>query len=156
MKSSLFLVFSLVCTLNVVSQNCDDYQLRYCEGMGKPYKISGQSRQATFEKGQTSVFHLTVYKDFEYSIQICSSKNLKDIYFKIKEDNVAQEVLYDSSVEDNKYLQKEFLSLKTRRLIIEVTVPESDMEVTDEDYDKRVGCVGVLVEYNFPVKKGFE
>ncbi|MFA6403922.1 MAG: hypothetical protein WCX31_20175 [Salinivirgaceae bacterium] len=156
MKSSLFLLFSLIFIVNAMSQNCDDFYLRNCEGMGKPYKISGQSRDATFEKGQTSVFHLTVYKNFEYSIQICSDKNLKDIYFKIKEDNVTQEVLYDSSVEDSKYLQKEFLSLKTRKLIIEVTVPEGEMEASQEDYDKRVGCVGVLVEYNLPVKKGFE
>lgn len=149
----LAFILSLVYIISS-GQNCKDYKLEKCDGYGPPYKYSGQSKSAYFEKGQTSGFSINVYRGFEYSIRICPHKNLKDIYFRIREDNMNRKILYDSSTEDVDYLDKHFYVENTKKLIIEIIVPESD-DPENEKYEDRTGCVGVLIEYYKAPRRGF-
>jgi hypothetical protein len=156
MKSIISFAILFFVVFNAYSQGCKNYHLKTCEGCGDPFKYSGQSKSAMMEKGQTSTFHIVVYEGFEYCVQISAAKNLKGISFRILEDNPAKTVLYDSSVEGNSYLEKGFYATRSRKLLIEVSVPASNIDVTQESYDELHGCVGVLIEYNHPPKKGFE
>ena len=135
-------------------QNCDDYKWKKCDGYGPPYKYSGQSKSAFFEKGQKSNIHINVYGGFEYSIRICADKNLKGLYFRIREDDFTKKILYDSSTENVDYLEKQFYVENTKKLIIEVIAPESD-DPENEKYEDRTGCVGVLIEYYKAPRRGF-
>jgi hypothetical protein len=109
MKSIISFAILFFVVFNAYSQGCKNYHLKTCEGCGDPFKYSGQSKSAMMEKGQTSTFHIVVYEGFEYCVQISAAKNLKGISFRILEDNPAKTVLYDSSVEGNSYLEKDFM-----------------------------------------------
>ncbi len=143
-------------TVQVYGQgNCSNYVIKKCEAFGFDFKYSGQSKSAVFELGQKSDFKLVVYKGFEYRVSLCAEKNLKGLYFRIREDNSARTIIYDSSTEQVDYLEKTFYTEKSRNLIIEVIVPESTVPVESQDYKDRFGCLGVLVEYNKRPKSGF-
>jgi len=156
---SLLLSFIIVYSFNstVYSQKkCTDYVINNCEEFGPPFKYSGQSKSALFELGQKSLFSITVYESFEYRISLCTDKNMKGILFRIREDNTNKTILYDSSVDENNYLEKMFYVKNTKNLFIEVVVPEGDIPVEEQSYKKRFGCVGVLIEYNKRKDLGFD
>ncbi len=149
-------IINLICVTFFMAQgqkSCYDYENK-CDGYGPPFKYSGQSKSTVFKKGQTSSFYLVTYGGYEYSVSICQDRNLKGIFFKIREDNPQKTILYDSSVEEDDMLWKQFYVKKSKRLIIEVTVPESEDE--NERYKKSVGCVAVVVEYLHSSDKGFD
>lgn len=160
MRKIIFTILPFV-LLTIVNQavsqdKCTDYDLKNCEAYGDPYKYSGQSKNAYFEKGQTSDFKLVCYAGFEYRVSLCPHKNLEGIFFRIREDNVNRNILYDSSTEEVDYLEKMFYVEKSKNLIIEVIVPEDDKPKSEQKYRKRFGCVGVMIEYNRRASTGFE
>lgn len=155
-KFFFLVAFNLLAYAALSQIKCDDYDKKKCEGYGPPFKYSGQSKSAVFEKGQTSSFYLVTYSGYEYCITVCSEKRLKDTFFKIKEDNVKKAVLYDSSIADDDILSTQFYIKKSKRLIVEVTVPEGDLSAYEEKYKDRIGCVAVVVEYVRAPNKGFE
>ena len=132
-------------------QACKSYHLKKCGGYGSPFKYSGQSKSAFMEKGQTSSFYLVTYEGFEYSITLCADKQLKDVFFRVRQDNPQKTILYDSSTDP-----EQFYVEKTKRLIVEITVPESDMSASEEKYEDHSGCVGVVVEYYKSPARGFQ
>ncbi len=137
-------------------KKCTNYINNNCDNFGKPFKYSGQSKNALFEKGQKSLFKITTYNGFEYRVSLCADRYLKGIYFRIREDNTNRTILYDSSIKDDNYLDKMFYVKKTKNLIIEVIVPDGDIPVEEQSYKKRFGCVGVLIEYNKRKDLGFD
>jgi hypothetical protein len=158
MKKRYFLLYLLTIFLGnsaFAQKDCDKFMMKYCDAYGYDFKYSGQSKTTVFEPGKKSDFKLAVFKNFEYRVSICADKNLEGIYFRIREDNPSKSILYDSSTEEVDYLEKIFGVTKARNLIIEVIVPESDVPLEELSYNKRFGCVGVLIEYNRAPKTGF-
>jgi len=157
----IFIFFSIISTGLLFSFNlqgqqiCKDYQLKKCGGYGPPFKYSGQSKNAMMEKGQTSSFYLVTYGGFEYSVTLCADKSLDGIFFRIREDNPQKTIMYDSSTDPENMMTQQFQIDKSKRLIVEITVPESDKPATEEKYEDRSGCVGIVVEYNKAPAKGF-
>ncbi|MCK4664591.1 MAG: hypothetical protein KAT68_17105 [Bacteroidales bacterium] len=137
------------------SQKCKDYKYKECRGYGPPYKYSQQSKSAYFEKGTKSDFYIVTYGGYEYNITICHERNLKGTYFRIRENNPTKTLLYDSSTGEEEVLDTQFYVEETKKLIIEVIVPEGDKSLDEESYKKRHGCVGVLIEYHRRPTKGF-
>ena len=123
-----------------------------CDGYGEPYKYSGQSKSGTFELGQTSKFKMTTYGGFEYSVSLCAEKQLKGIFFRIKDQG---NILYDGQTEGDEMNWKQFYVEDSKSLIIEVVVPEGDESKGEIDYDDTFGCVAVIIEYYKVGKKGF-
>lgn len=151
------IIITLLFAESVYSQKkCKSYAIENCGSYEKPFKYSGQSKSALFEKGQKSLFKITVYNGFEYRVSICAEKNMKEIYFRIREDNTNKNILYDSSVEEEDFLEKMFYVKNTKNLFIEVIVPEGDTPIEEQKYKKRFGCVGVLIEYNKRKSLGFD
>lgn len=156
-KAILVFFLTILTSVSIFSQpDCDRFLERKCSGYGDPFKYSGQTKSALFEKGQTSSFHLVVFEGYEYNVSICPHKDFEGVYFKIRENNPKKTVLYDSSLEGDGYLDKQFYSKSAKKLIIEVTVPEGELSPDEEDYEDRIGCVAVLVEYLKSPTKGFE
>jgi hypothetical protein len=81
---------------------------------------------------------------------------MKGLFFRLREDNANKTILYDSSVEEVDYLEKMFYINTTKNLFVEVVIPESDIPLETQSYQKRFGCVGVLIEYNRRVSTGIE
>ena len=52
-------------------------------------------------------------------------------------------------------LWKQFYVNDSKSIIVEVVVPKSDLPVEELDYDKTMGCVGVVIEYRKFGKTGF-
>lgn len=161
MKKRLLIALAFILSLFIATpvfcqKECTDYAGKNCGIYGKPFRYSGQTKNALFELGQKSQFKITVYDGFEYRISLCADKNLKEIHFKIREDNTTKTVLYDSSVEEESYLEKMFYVKTTKNLFIEVIVPEGDDPIEDQSYKKRFGCVGVLIEFDRRAGMGFE
>ncbi|NOZ45844.1 MAG: hypothetical protein GXO79_03590 [Chlorobi bacterium] len=153
-KFNLLLIFIFSISISsLFCQNCEKTLIK-CDPYGEPFKYSEQSKSAFFEKGQKSSFYMSAFSGTEYSIRICASKTLENIYFRIRENNSTKDLLYDSSTEEVDYLEKQFYVENTKKLIIEVIVPES-MDPEQEKYKDRTGCVGVLIEYHKAPKKGF-
>ncbi len=151
-----FFTIIITPTLSFSQPDCDRFLKKKCSGYGDPFKFSGQTKSALFEKGQTSSFILVVYEGYEYNVSICPHKDLEGVYFKIREKNPEKTILYDSSVEGEGYLEKQFYSKTSKKLIVEVTVPEGELAPEEEDYEDRIGCVAVLVEYLKSPPKGFD
>ena len=153
---SLFIFSGLFSSGVLGQQACKDYHLKKCGGYGPPFKYSGQSKSALMEKGQTSSFYLVTYGGFEYTVTLCADKQLKGIFFRIREDNPKKTIFYDSSTDPENMMQKQFAIEKSKRMIIEITVPESDVPAAEEKYEDRSGCVGVVIEYYNSPAKGFQ
>lgn len=150
-------VLLLIAMVSFTQIKCKDYHLKKCEAYSdKMFKYSGQSRSAYFEAGQTSNFKLVCYKGMEYRVSICNDKNLKGLFFRIREDNADRNILYDSSTDEKEYLEKLFYVEKSKNLVIEVVVPESEVAKEEVAYENLFGCVGVLIEYSRRNDTGFE
>lgn len=149
-------IFIITSTLSYSQPDCDRFLKRKCSGYGDPFQFSGQTKSALFEKGQTSSFVLVTFGGYEYVVSICPHKDLEGVYFKIRENNPGKTVLYDSSLDDKEYLEKQFYIKNSKKLIVEVTVPEGELSAVEEEYEDRIGCVAVLVEYLKSPDKGFE
>lgn len=151
-KKIIFPILLALFSYQLKAQNCGDYGKKSCSGYGEPFTMSKQSRSALFELGQSSELYFVAYGKYDYNVTVCHDRRLGDVYFRIKEDNPAKSILYDSSVEDKDELSKQFYVENTKRLIIEVVVPES---IKDVDYEDRYGCIAVVIEFNRQNKKGF-
>jgi hypothetical protein len=163
------IAFGLI-LFNSYSQN-NDYKIRKCFNYEHDscsvsnnifYKINNTlSRSALFLKGQTSKTPFTVYNGRDYRISLCWDPILGNhILFKILDANT-EDVLYDNAT--NEFSSEfEFTVTNTSKIILVVTVPLS----SDEEFngnkntifiqkDKRMGCVGVLIEHMITPTKGF-
>jgi len=156
-KIIIILLVLFFTSQNTYSQKeCSDYVKNKCDAYGVPFKYSGQSKSAILEKGQKAIYKITVYNDFEYRVSICHDKRLKGLFFRIRESDVNKTILYDSSTEEEDYLEKFFQVEESKHLYIEIIVPEGDIDVEDDLYRKRFGCVGVHIEYSRKKDTGFD
>lgn len=151
-KLTILASILLLCLGAFSQSSCKNYHVKKCGGYGPPFKYSGQSKSAMFEVGETSSLKMSTFGGFEYSVSICAEKQLKGIYFRIKESN--DNVLYDS--QSDGMLDKQFYIEDSKILLIEVIIPESKKPKEKLDYEDLVGCVGVIIEYRKVGKKGFD
>lgn len=157
MRSILIIALIIIVSNTTFAQiDCSKYVQKKCDLYGEPFKYSGQSKNGVFELGQSSFFKLAVYGGFEYRIAICAERNMKNIFFRIREDNTNKSIIYDSSSEIEDYLEKMFFVENSKFLLIEVIVPEGDVPKEEQEYEDCFGCVGVVVEYTRKRDVGFD
>lgn len=173
------IIIAVVIILPSISlgQYCNHFHKKYCSpSEDDMFKLNGQSKSALFNKGQTSELSILVYQKMDYRISLCMDQNLgSQIGFKIyemKRVNVEstdgekstkgverqRELLYDNS-EDNYAHEIEFTVEKSRRLVVEITIP-NDGDGSGKKKSKLLkstdmGCVGILVEHMTTPKTGF-
>lgn len=138
-KYYLIVILSLVLLPFAYSQDCTGYHQYHCTYGDYTYFYSKQSKSALFAKGQSSEMKFIAYGDEEYYINICAHRKFGNIQFKIFEDSPDRTLIYDNST-DSFSKSIEFLNEETRKLIIEVMVPDEK-----GNNDKR--CVGVLIQF---------
>lgn len=138
-KYYLFAVFLLTFISVNNAQDCTGFHQYHCTYGDYTYFYSKQSKSALFARGQTSEMKFIVYGGEEYYINICAHRKFGDIQFKIFEDTPERTLIYDNSTDDYSKTV-EFVNEVTRKLIIEVTVPDEK-----GSNDKR--CVGVLIQF---------
>lgn len=149
-KVALFLVFFiLVGKSGIKAQDCTDFHEFNCTFADWTFFYSRQSKSALFQHGQTSSLKFIAYGGEDYYISVCTHRKFSPLRFKIFEDNEARDLLYDNISEE--FINTlHFSNNRTRKLVIEVTVPEAEDE--DEKDEKR--CVGVLIQFKKTI--GFE
>ena len=170
MKKYILIGFGLILFISSYSQS-NNYKVRKCSNYERDsckvssnifYKINNTlSRSALFLKGQTSETLMTVYNGRDYRVSLCWDPILGDhMLFKIL-DAETRSVLYDNAT--NEFSSEfEFTVTNTSNVILVVTVPlSSEDELNGSNNaifiqkDKRMGCVGVLVEHMITPTKGF-
>jgi hypothetical protein len=130
----LFPIFSF-------AQDCTDYHQYHCIYADYTFFYSRQSKSALFKRGQTSELKIVAYSGEDYYVAVCAHRKFGDIRFKILEDNPGKTLIYDNA--DDEYSESiTFSNEVTRNLIIQVSVPDTDMKGSD---DRR--CVGVVIQF---------
>lgn len=154
----VFLSLFLFLTPRVTSQDCTEYHEFNCTFADWTYFYSRQSKSALFKRGQISELRFIAYGGEDYFVSVCTHRKFAPVHFKVYEDNEEKDLLYDNASEQ--YINTvSFSNNRTRKLIIEVSIPVNSEEDPNE---KR--CVGVLIQFkkteagadNFdPEKTGF-
>ena len=158
LKKNLITLIFFLSVFASYAQDCNDYHEFNCTFADWTYFYSRQSKSALFKRGQTSELRFIAYGGEDYFISVCTHRKFAPLAFKIYEDNEEKDLLYDNAGEG--FINTvNFSNNRTRKLIIEVTVP------TDANADpKEMKCVGVLIQFkksessseNFdPNKTGF-
>lgn len=140
----IFITFLLISipAMVVKAQDCTDYHEFNCTFADWTYFYSRQSKSALFQRGQTSQLKIIAYGGEDYFVSVCTHRKFAPIRFKIFEDNENKTLLYDNISEE--YINTvSFSNNRTRKLIIEVTVPEAKGDENVEDKK----CVGVLLQF---------
>ena len=137
----LFTLFSLIAPVFLSAQDCTDYHQYHCLYADYTFFYSKQSKSALFRPGQVSELKVIAYSDEDYYISVCAHRKFGDVHFRIIEDNVGRNVIYDNAT-DNYSESITFTNEVTRNLIIEVSVPEGDDKTSG---DRR--CVGVVIQF---------
>ena len=136
------------------AQHCHNFHRQNCYPSDNNFfEYNGQSKSALFKKGQTSELNIIIYKGQDYRVSVCTEPELGEkVEYRLK-DSKSGEVLYDNA--DDDYAQDfEFSCSYTRRIILEVSVP--DGETKDKKLKPRdMACLGVLVEHMSTPKSGF-
>lgn len=138
----IYLIIALFLTTSFIhldSQDCYYYHEYQCKFPNSTYYISGQSRSALFSLGMTSEFKIVTFGGEDYHISICHQFKIKNIRFRLIEDNEDKTVLFDNA--ENKYQNEvSFTNNTARKIIIEVSIPT---DPTNKEKDNQ--CVGVLI-----------
>ena len=122
-------------------QDCTDYHQYHCLYADYTFFYSRQSKSALFRQGQTSELKIVAYSGEDYYIAVCAHRKFGDIQFRILEDNADKTVIYDNA--DDEFSESlTFSNEVTRNLIIQVTVPDTDVKGSN---DRR--CVGVVIQF---------
>jgi hypothetical protein len=122
------------------AQDCYYYHEYQCKFPNTTYYISGQSRSALFTYGMTSEFKIVTFGGEDYHISICHQFKLKNVRFRLIEDNEDKTVLFDNA--ENKYTTEvTFTNNTARKIFIEVSIPD-DAAIKDKSVNQ---CVGVLI-----------
>jgi len=175
----IFLIFViLIVPAMSFGQYCNHFHEKYCyTSENEIFKVNGQSKSALFSKGQTSELNILVYNKLDYRISFCLDENLGlQIAFKIYEVKKVRvekiikgntvivienqkELLYDNS-EDDYANEIEFSVEKSRRLVVEITIPDDGDGSSSKKKRKLIkssdmGCVGILVEHMTTPVTGF-
>ena len=137
----LLLLFTFLGFNIIDAQDCSDFHEFNCTFADWTYFYSRQSKSALFQRGQTSQLKFIAYGGEDYFISVCTHRKFAPLHFKIYEDNEEKDLLYDNASEE--YINTvNFSNNRTRKLIIEVTVPENKEA---DPAEKK--CVGVLIQF---------
>lgn len=143
MKNIKLIIFAVILLSTNLSfgQDCSDFHEFNCTFADWTYFYSRQSKSALFQKGQKSELRFIAYGNEDYFVSVCTHRKFAPIHFRIFEDNDTKDLLYDNASEE--YINTvSFSNNRTRKLIIEVKVPE-----TAEASDSEKKCVGVLIQF---------
>jgi hypothetical protein len=134
------LITLLILNSNSNAQDCYYYHEYQCKFPSTSYYISGQSRSALFTYGMTSEFKIVTFGGEDYHISICHQFKVKNIHFRLIEDNEDKTVLFDNA-SNNYQTEVTFTNNTARKIIVEISVPEDPI-----GKDKNINqCVGVLI-----------
>ena len=152
LKKSMTIVGLLLMSTQLFSQKCIDFHERVCRIPDFSFYYNGQSTSGEFAIGQTSEMHFVVFEGMDYYIAVCADKKFKRVQWKIYEDSEKKPLLFDNAKQN--YIDTVKFSIKTtKRLILEVTIPEVPENGEKGDPTKR--CVGVLIGSRLREEKGF-
>lgn len=104
----------------------------------------------------SSEFNVILFSGLDYAITVCAPDYF-NAYFLIREDNESRNIIYDSLKQEKTNNDKRVKTYKTRKVIIEIVVPEAEANLSKKK-DKQYldpQCVGVLLEYIKIPKTGF-
>lgn len=132
-------LLSIATTVESQAQ-CLKFAKNTCAPKLEPYIFNGQMNSALLNEGDIAELVLTFYADQEYRVMICSEDQLGDVHFKLRDTQ--DRVLFDNS---NHKMAKfwDFSSNTTQQIIVEIEVPEADMEAEK----LKNGCVAILVGF---------
>lgn len=125
---------------NSGAQDCYYYHEYQCKFPNTTYYISGQSRSALFTYGMTSEFKMVTFGGEDYHISICHQFKMKNVHFRLIEDNEDKVVLFDNAT-SNYITEVTFTNNTTRKIIVEISIPD-DPTAKDKNVNQ---CVGVLI-----------
>lgn len=143
MKHGIIIIITALLSLTAVSEvksQCVKYTKNTCAPKLEPYIFNGQINSALLNEGDIAELVLTFYADQEYRVMICAEDQLGEVSFKLRDTN--DQVLFDNSEHKNAE-SWDFTSNTTQQIIVELEVPESDVE-TDK---LRNGCVSILIGF---------
>jgi len=119
---------------------CLKFTKNTCAPKLDPYIFNGQMNSALLNEGDIAELVLTFYADQEYRVMICAEDQLGDVYFKLRDTQ--DKILFDNS-EHKMAKFWDFTSNTTQQIIVEIEVPEGDI-----DAEKlKNGCVAILVGF---------
>lgn len=137
---------------------CGQFHRKFCnlsepEKGGAPWTYNSQSKSGLFNQGMTSKIRCVIYKGMDYRVSLCCETTIGDVLnYKIF-DARTNELLFDNASAENTPVF-EFQSTSTRQLIIEVTVPNGEVD-KDKHKPTNAACVGLLIENKVSPKQGF-
>ncbi len=154
-------------------QSCTGFHKKNCNSGSKDgWVYNSQSKSGLFLEGMSSEIKIVIFKDFDYSINLCNDKGLgKGELGMIVKDAKTNEMIYDNSV-DNMTQHFEFTCETTRSIIVTVVAPGGDgSESKGKGNDAKKssekssgtksaegsggGCVGLLIEQMASHPTGF-
>lgn len=124
------------------AQKCVDFHTGYCPIPDYSFFYNQQSKSFELALGQSAEIRIIAYENTEYYISACAHRKYKRYQLRILEDNDNKSVLFDNSRMG--YVDSvKFLNQTTRRLILEITVPEEGNN--PESDDGKPKCAGILI-----------
>jgi hypothetical protein len=140
MRIALVLYLIVILHSTGFGQECADFHSRSCPIPDFSYFYDQQSGSFALRAGETAELRIIVFEVTDYYVSLCSHRRFKNVRLRIIEDSPQRTLLYDNSAEE--YVNNvQFTNDVTRRLILEVSVPED----ANDKSDARERCVGVLL-----------
>jgi hypothetical protein len=140
----LIIFFVVSFYFQAYGQRCVNYHEKFCEIPDFTYYYNGQSKSGLFAKGQTSELKIVVFEGEDYFVSVCGEKKLGELRFRVLEDNNLKRVLFDNS-QHGFVKTMTFTNTVTRKVVIEVTIPEGTDDKIDTPGEKH--CAGVLIAF---------
>lgn len=138
----LIIVACFSLTSNIKAQNCEQFHSKKCSLIERGNKISSQSRSALFKLGHSSSFDFLALRGKEYFIQVCYDDNLQGLEFNVSSEN--NNDIHTNNTGEN-YVS--LLVKESTLLTVNISVPESEVDIEKLEADDIYGCVGILIEY---------
>lgn len=151
---------------------CRDAHM-FCNKNSKLWQFNSQSTSGMVEFGEPTVYTVTVYAGVDYRFAFCSDDpNVNGkIQIRIWEEEVKmvddpnlgrkvrakQDIMRFNNTEKEMVQEWDFTSSTTRKLFVEVTIPEEGASSGGKKGVKvaNYACVGLLIQHMKGVKTGF-
>ena len=147
----IYAVLLLAGPVTGYAQECVDYHmLGDCIlDKQKNYDIYSQSKSVLMSPMDSVDYNIVFYRQKDYILSFCTHKKLYPIHFKLIDPDT-REVCYDN--QSDNYIESLGIGFElTRNFIIRVNVLAR--RATEDEIEKKVGCVGLLIQYkNYPEK----
>ncbi len=139
---SLIMLMILSLNINIKAQYCNGFSEKNCKlPIDWNYEISSQSVGIEMYQGQVYRIYAVLYSDNEYSIRFCPDNELGKIQYRLLSEGVElAKRTFDSGFE-SELSHIEFVNTITRRILIEVKVQKTSLNI-DRD---NVKCLGITI-----------